>query len=313
MIGLLQLFAFALLVIVVLGTLATVYGITHPPRLTYGVAVARGLPVSPAEAGYAFSEHTLALAQTSHGAPDTTLAWLVKGELSADEKAPIFVVTHGWGESRHASALYLPLLTKLSAYVLLYDTRGHGESSPRSCDVGTTEIDDLLKIIEQIPSILPVEASGARHPIILMGASMGGGISIAAAARSQTQKDGKPIVGVICDGAYRRGMEPIDGHFRRRKYPVWLYHLPVGLYLTFRFTNDQQFDRARHARQLQCPLLMLHGIEDEICPYSAAQEICAAAPRATLISFENSGHLTLLEADKEKFTGAVAQFVRGVC
>ena len=311
MLGLIQLFALALLILVVLGTIATVHGMTHPPRLTYGAAIGRGLPANPADIGLRFSEHLLRLTTSTNGKPDETVTWLVQGMAapSADgSPAPIFVVTHAWGDSRFSAAEYLPLLAKLGSFVLLYDSRGHGDSTARACDVGTTEVDDLLHILAQLPAILPA-ADRAKHPIILFGASMGGGISIAAAAKSQAQNDGKPIVGVICDGAYRRGMEPIDGHFRRKKYPAALFHYPVGIYLSLRYCSDKQFDRARHAAMLKCPLLMLHGTADNICPFTSAQEIAAAAPKAMLVSFEGAGHLTLLETDPARFESAIKQFL----
>jgi pimeloyl-ACP methyl ester carboxylesterase len=309
--GLIELFALAAFILVVLFTLATVHHVTHPPRLTFGAAIGRGLPPSPAEVGFRFSEHLLRLASSkADGSPDATLAWLVQGTAPpSTAPAPIFVVTHSWGDSRYASARYLAHLAPLASFVLLYDTRGHGDSTPDACDLGTTEADDLLLILEQLPAILPADVADKKIPIVLFGASMGGGISIAAAAKSQAQNDGKPIVAVIGDSAYRRGMEPIDGFFRTLQYPVFPFHFTVGAWLTLRYTTDAKFDRARHAARLKCPLLLMHGAADRICPFNSAKEIAAAAPRATFIAFEDASHLRLIDRDAEKFRRSITEFL----
>lgn len=46
--------------------------------------------------------------------------------------------------------------------------------------------------------------------------------------------------------------------------------------------------------EISCPALLVHGTEDSICPYAAAEEMLAQLPRATLIPLPGSGHAPFL-------------------
>ncbi|MFC5471070.1 alpha/beta hydrolase [Cohnella suwonensis] len=52
-------------------------------------------------------------------------------------------------------------------------------------------------------------------------------------------------------------------------------------------------------RGIECPVLLVHGKEDRICPYAAAVELFTGLPRAKLLTLPGSGHAPFLgrEAD----------------
>ena len=292
MLGILFSFAVVAVLLVALGSAGTIYRLTHPPRLTYAIALAKGIPTHPAELGLRGSERTFDLPDGSR-----TPAWIMEGEAS---NGPIVVITHGWGDSRFGGLAWAPLVAPFASRVVAYDLRGQGESTATKCMLGTTEVDDLLAIIDQVKS--------EGRPIVLFGASMGAGISIAAAAKVP----GK-IIGVIGDGAYREGMEPVVGFFRENRWPVSLVYLPVGAHLAFWYSSPKQFDRARHAAKLQCPLLLLHGDADPICPFTSAEAIANAAPHGKLVRFEGGGHLDLAATDPERYLEALREFFSQTC
>lgn len=291
MIGLLILLAVAAGAIIALISGATIYRVTHPPRLTYAVALARQLPTSPAELGLPFLERQFRL-------PDgmTTPGWIIHG---SQLTGPVIVLTHGWGDSRYGTLGWAKLLAPLASSVVLYDLRGQGESPYPRSHLGTTEVDDLLAIVDQVEA--------GRRPVVLLGASMGAGISIAAAAQAPRR-----IAGVIGEGAYRHGMEPIVGFFRINKWPVLPFYLPVGLHLWFWYTSPARFDRAGHAAKLQCPLLLLHGTADPISPCASAEQIARAAPRGKLERFDGGGHLDLAACDPGRYLAAIEGFLKAL-
>ncbi|WNR44937.1 alpha/beta fold hydrolase [Paenibacillus roseipurpureus] len=45
---------------------------------------------------------------------------------------------------------------------------------------------------------------------------------------------------------------------------------------------------------IKCPVLLVHGTEDTICPFPAAQELHSNLPHATLLAVEGGGHAPFL-------------------
>ncbi|KRF21468.1 alpha/beta hydrolase [Paenibacillus sp. Soil787] len=51
--------------------------------------------------------------------------------------------------------------------------------------------------------------------------------------------------------------------------------------------------------EIKCPILLVHGTEDQICPYNAAAELAAQLPQAELLSIPGSGHAPFLGREDE--------------
>ena len=54
--------------------------------------------------------------------------------------------------------------------------------------------------------------------------------------------------------------------------------------------NWSKFDRAKLASELPCPLLVLHGEFDTVCPLNDGQEIADAAPHGRLFVLPGAPH-----------------------
>lgn len=300
--GLLFLLFIGALIWVALGSLAIIHRLTHPPRMTYGVAVARDLPTSPAEVGLDFTE---AVASLPDG--NTSPVWIVKGE---NAQGPAVILTHGWKHSRLAVVMWMKQLAPFVSKIIAYDMRGHGESSAPTSRLGTAEVDDLLNIARQFLA--------DEKAIVFAGQSMGGGITIAAVGKvfEQNLTAELPVVGILVDGAYRLGMQPVEGYFRQQGMPLWPFWLPVAGHLSFWYTRASQFDRAMHAAKLRCPLLAMHGELDEVCVPQASKDIVAAAAKAgnwaSYVEFPKAGHLNLAEVDAGRYREALTDFFKQI-
>ena len=53
------------------------------------------------------------------------------------------------------------------------------------------------------------------------------------------------------------------------------------------------FDRAKLAARLRCPLLVIHGTADEVCPIEDGREIAQSAQHGCLGAIEGATHNTL--------------------
>ena len=287
MIGLLILFGQALLLIVVGGTVALLYGLYHPRRKSMAVVLAAGQPTDPAELGLEAHETNLRLSDGS-----TTPAWLIDGGRT---DGPQVIIVHGFGDSRYgAMACWARRVLSFASHVVVFDQRGQGESQIGVGGMGVREVSDVVCVIEQLPS---------RRPVVLFGYSMGAGVAIAAGVQASMA-----VAGVIADGPYRYWDQPVRSQLRAGGYPVQPFMFLAGLFLRLSVRGMASYDRAAHARHLRCPLLVLHGTADPLCPIESAKAIVRAAPRGELVAFEGGGHLDLAEHDPSRYERALAQF-----
>lgn len=292
MLSLLPLIALAFFFIIFLGTAALVRGIARPPRKTYADAVAAGLPGDPADIELHARELTLTLTDESR-----TPGWVIQGD-RAD--GPTVLIVHGHGDSRLGSLTWVGLVRTYASEVVVFDLPGHGESQARSSQGGMREPGDVLKVIDQI---------SPEQAVVLFGYSLGAQIAIAAAAKDAEEHSGRRIAGVIADGPYRYWDQPIARLLAMKRYPQQPFIFLAGLFFRITLPGFAQFDRAEKARQMRCPLLILHGTEDELCPYQAAKEIAEAAPNARLITFEGGHHLDLAEREPDRYRAELERFL----
>ncbi len=289
--GLFVLLAAAAAVIIAVGTLWLIRMIRRPPRHTLASALARGFPAEPSELKLDAQDVTLRLPDET-----TTPAWLIEGEQSA---GPIVVVSHGWASGRYVSLARAPLLTPHASRVVLYDLRGHGDSTARNCDLGAREVDDLLAVIEQV-----TPTDQADTPVVLYGSSMGGVISMHAAARDEAKR----IVGVVAEAPYLQLGTPMRGQLRRREAPTWPF-APLALaHFRFWIKGFAAFDLAIPLDHVACPLLVLHGTDDAISPHAHGRQIADDAPHGELVAFEGAGHSRLHEHDPHHYESALRAF-----
>lgn len=339
--GLILLLAAGLAVFVFAVILYTFWLLTHPPRRTYSWAVSRGVPGDPAEVrtgatapastGFAFESWSFGPPPAT---PDQDLpVWDIRG---ANPAGPTVIVTHGWGDSRVTMLSRLPALASVASRVLMFDLPGHGEARG-TCALGTREVELLVALIEHVsapPQTTHATPSLTPAQIVLYGFSLGAGVSIAAAARSAPGSisgsggGGAKIAGVIAEAPYRLPITPARNVLRMRALPYrWNLPIAIGL-LGLRLgqglswfnarepQNDEQpiaFDRAALARRLVCPLLVIHGERDEVCPPADGRSIAAAAPGAasSFVLIEGAGHLDLWTEPRsaQSAAEAIASFV----
>lgn len=305
--GIVYLMFVALVVVAAVGTAILVHQLLHPPRKTFGTALARGLPTDPGALGLSFSPCRFEL-------PDghKTDGWQIEGR---DKEGPLVIFSHGWGDSRFGALTWVSLAAPHVSRIVVYDLRGHGDSPASVCRLGTTEAWDLLAVMDQLrPDGLEETQDGAAapgRPVVLWGHSMGAGVSIAAAALDARHEAGV-VHGVIADGACPTMAEPISGMMRSRRLPafpfVFLAMRVLGLFLG----NLGRHDRAALAAQIRCPLLLLHGSADPFCSLRGAQRIADAADEAHLVAIEGGTHSDLAQVDPGGYGAQIESFLKRV-
>jgi pimeloyl-ACP methyl ester carboxylesterase len=289
--GLLILFLAAYAVIVAVGTVALIHHMQSPPRYTYATALARREPTDPRDMGLEAIDRVIRL-----GDGAKTQAWIIAGEL-APRVGPTIILSHGLADSRYGSLSRVPLLLPHASRIVLYDLRGHGESSARKSTLTAKEPDDLLHVMNELDD---------GSPIVLMGHSMGAGISMVVAAR---EKSDPRIAGVIAEGGYRWPMETIAGYLRHKGWPAQPFVWLAGAHFSFWLgITNRSFDRATVAADLACPLLVVNGANDVISPRESAKQVADAAERGRIEFIEGAAHSDLAIVNKERYADVLRGF-----
>lgn len=197
----------------------------------------------------------------------TLFGWFVPvpGQLPA----PAVVVMHGWGAN---ASLMLPALAPLHAAgfaVLLMDARCHGQSD----DAAFTSLPRFAEDIEAGLDWLRQQNSVDAKRLAVMGHSVGAGAALLCATR---RPDVRAVISLSAFAHPREIMKTYlaEAHI---PYPVlgWYVMRHVQAVIGARF--DDIAPLASMAR-LGCPVLLVHGSDDELVPFADAQRLLAAGP-----------------------------------
>ena len=263
--------------------LFTAWRLIHPPRKTFAAAVSRGLATDPGGLDPAREFDAWHL-RTPDGLD--LPVWDMPGD---DPSGPTVVMCHGWGDSRIGALVRAPHWLGHAARVVCWDMRGHGEA-PGTSALGTREVADLLALIDRL---------GDASRVVLVGWSLGAGVCIEAGARRADR-----IAGVFAEAPYALPMTPARNVLRESLLPFRTNLRPAMLlvgallgrapsWLRPGSDTSPGFDRARHARALKMPLIVLHGTDDSVCPLEDGRSIADAAPHGSIREVAGGSHNNL--------------------
>lgn len=264
--------------------------LSAPPRRTVAWAVSRGLPATPDDLPPGPAGPRPWSAWTASSAAARALpVWDIAGD---DPAAPVVVLTHGWGDSRTVMLQRVPRIAPAASRILLWDLPGHGDA-PGHTTLGIREPDALRALLEQ--------ALGPGSRAVLHGFSLGAGVSVVCAARcAHAPPNGIALAGVIAEAPYRFAHTPAANVMRARGWPagpvlhaalalLGIWHGAGTAFARSGHGHDEPFDRADAAARIDCPLLVLHGSDDPVCPLDEARAI-ATAGRARLVVLPGARH-----------------------
>jgi class 3 adenylate cyclase/pimeloyl-ACP methyl ester carboxylesterase len=254
--------------------------------------------------------------------------------------ARIIFYTHGSGGDTlllvnplvYGLALFQPIVDRLCQdfRIITIDCRGTGGSDPLTRPF---PLDEHVKDVAAV-----IDALGGQ-PVIGVGLSRGSNLLIRlAASRPELIRKLVPVGCPLvpggfdtlanysgywqqCPDAYRRGdvegllrilgsfmyTEPGTEELKRLLIERGL-RLPPETVLSF-YDPDPDVDVRDLLEQISIPVLVTHGMADELIPYVAAEYLAGALPNARLYGFSGKGHLPIFTAPDE-FCAVVSEFVR---
>jgi 3-oxoadipate enol-lactonase len=236
---------------------------------------------------------------------------------------------HGYPLSRK---IWKPQIDGLAniASMIRVDLRGHGESYPFE---GAYRMDLLAEDCYQLLQSIKVDP-----PIVVCGLSMGGYVTFAlyrqypklfkgmiltstrAAADSAEGKASREdsiknvrengIVSIV-DGMTQKLVSPFTLTTKKELVAsireIMLETSINGFVGALQGMRDRP-DTTPLLSQIECPVLIVHGADDQIIPFSEAEKMCEQVSNGRLVAISQAGHLPNME-QPERYNQVVRDFI----
>ena len=192
----------------------------------------------------------------------------------ADNPAPLVVFFHGNAELVDQQQPIIDLYNDLGISVFMVEYRGYGDSegTPSQAHI----VADTIELLQRVKDRPEVDASR----MVYHGRSIGGGL----AAQVALQIQPRALI--------------VESTFKSVSGMAWRYGVPPFL-ITSPLKSEDAF------KQLDLPILIMHGKSDEIVPVSHSEALNKAARDSTLVLFNASHNSLPTPLEKAKYDSVV--------
>lgn len=220
--------------------------------------------------------------------------------MKADSAIGTVILFHGLSSNKGFALNEANEFLAMGYNTLLIDFRAHGQSGGIACTIGMKEAEEVKLAYDYVKS------KGEKN-IILWGMSMGA-VSITRAVYDYNILPQKIIL--------EMPFERLQDHIRARARVFGFPNEPFGFFVTFWTGLEQGYwgfghQTTKYVRQISCPVLLQWGAKDEYVLKKETENIFKnISSKKTLIEYPEAGHVSLLNADTEKWRNAVAGFLK---
>ena len=217
----------------------------------------------------------------------------------------VVLICHGLAHDKKSGIRFTQYLLREGYRLMAIDFRNHGESEGDVTTYGYYEKKDLLAAVEYLR-----KTYGPGPRIGVLGASMGASIALQAAAETDE------LSGLVLDSPFA-SLKSITYEWADQKthMPRLLLHVPMhlGYFLYELYTNCKvpEIEPMVKAREISCPIFLIHGENDDKIPAHHSREIFEnAAGDKELWIAKGVGHLGAYIYHRHEYETRVLQFFR---
>ena len=219
----------------------------------------------------------------------TGIAALFGGAMQADGQPrtdvhdrPTVIFFYGNGACMAYSTDEFDHLRRLGANVIIPDYEGYGMSGGKPSEAGCYGAADAA--YAYLLSRSDIDAK----KIVAMGWSLGGATAIDLASR-------RPVAELITVSAFTS---------MRDMAHLTIPWLPTSLLVKYRFDNQSKLST------ISCPIMIVHGTDDELIPFTMAARIAAAAKGSVRrINIQGAGHNNVFDVGGNELWSQVGEFL----
>ncbi|MDJ0553815.1 MAG: alpha/beta hydrolase [Microcoleaceae cyanobacterium MO_207.B10] len=185
--------------------------------------------------------------------------------------------SHGNAEDLGEILPRLKDLRDIGFSIFAYDYQGYGTSEGSPSVKGAYQ--DINSAYEYLTQKLGIPA----NQIIVYGRSVGGGPSVDLASR-------QPVAGLVIESSFTTTFRVVT------RIPIYPF---------------DKFPNIDKIKNVNCPVLVIHGNADLVVPFSHGQQLFGAANQPKLSFWvDGAGHIDLLEVAGEEYVKVMSKFVR---
>ncbi len=218
--------------------------------------------------------------------------------------APAVLVMHGWGANASMMLPSVVPLLRAGFSVLVLDARCHGASD----DATFTSLPRFAQDIEAGLDWLGQQPQVQASRLALIGHSVGAGAALLSATRRND------IQAVVSISAFAHPYEVMRRLLKAHHIPF----LAVGWYVLKHVQHviGARFDEIAPLRSMghvRCPVLLVHGEDDDMVPFDDARRLLAAGPPGKVDLLAVAGRhdpSEALQADQSKLLAFLVKHLR---
>ncbi|MGV1016845.1 MAG: alpha/beta hydrolase [Fluviibacter phosphoraccumulans] len=198
--------------------------------------------------------------------------WIPATGVNSAAKAPTAIVLHGWGANASLMLDIAPWIQSLGFHGLFIDARCHGLSS----DAAFTSMPRFAEDLESARAWALGRSDVDPLQVLAIGHSVGAGAVLLSASRSSW-------AGVISLSAFAHPEDMMlrfmnEHRIPKRRIQPWVMH-QVQAIIGARFDDIAPENTIQ---KVQCPVMLVHGMDDQEVPLAEARRLMAHAPNDSL-------------------------------
>lgn len=211
------------------------------------------------------------------------------------------VLLHPYRHSKSVFVEALPKIKQENFNIILFDFRGHGESSSQTTGISLLEIEDLNTVLNYYTENYPDHTEN----LALVGVSMGGATSLLASSALGN------IDVIVSDSAFASLNSVLEYNFHKLDLPGFPFYNLIRFIAEFQFGKDlETYSPIESVKNSKVPIMIIHSKADDLVSVEDARNLYDAIPtKKEIWIVDKANHARVYDFNKEEYFNKVLPFI----